>query len=715
MANSLDYNAVKDLKLYRNIGIIAHVDAGKTTTTERILYFTGRKHKIGEVHEGAAEMDFMEQEQERGITIQSAATTCLWTVDDNLHRINIIDTPGHVDFTAEVERSLRVLDGAVVVFDGKMGVEPQSGKVWGQASKYNVPRMCFINKLNLLGGNFEASLKSIQEELSEDAVAIQLPIGSQENLRGVIDIVEMKAYIYKDEDKMDFEVTDIPEELLPKAEELHNELLEKIADADDELLEKYLEDGTLSIEEMHRAIRINTLKGKIFPVLGGDSRKADTKLLLNAICRYLPSPLEKSYTYEDEESGEMKELKGQVRGFHPDTKREQRRELVPDEKFCGLVFKISMDPHVGSLAYIRCYSGKLKNGSYVYNSTRGKKERVGRILLMHANHREEVDEIRAGDIAALVGLKDSYTGNTICDADAPIVLESIDFPEPVVSLAIEPKTKSDQEKMTQVLVKLMQEDPTFRVETNQETGQTIISGMGELHLEIKVDIMKREYGIEVNTGQPQVAYRETIEQEVEHQEILKKQTGGAGQFADVVIIMSPNERGKGYEFINEIKGGAIPREYIPSVDKGIQQAMVSGVLGGFPVIDFKVKLIDGSFHSVDSNTDTFRIVGSRAFRAAMKKAKPILLEPIMKVVVTTPEEFAGDVTGALSSKRGQIKKMEPKGKLQEIWAEVPLQNMFGWTNDLRSMTKGKASSVMEFSHYEKVPESLVDKVLGKEN
>ncbi len=713
MAN-VNYSAVKDLKFYRNIGIIAHVDAGKTTTTERILFFTGRKHKIGEVHEGAAEMDFMEQEQERGITIQSAATTCIWSMNDQNYRINIIDTPGHVDFTAEVERSLRVLDGAVVVFDGKMGVEPQSSKVWGQANKYNVPRICFINKLNLLGGDFEGSLKSIQDELSPNAVAIQLPIGREDQLTGHIDLVKMKAYYYKDETKLDFEEREIPEDLLPKAEELHNELLEKIADANDELMEKYLEDGTLTIDEIHEAIRINTLAGKIFPVLGGDSRMADTKTIINCACRYLPSPLEKVYAYKtDDEEGTMKEVRGMVVGYHPDTGNEQRRELVPEAEFCGLVFKISMDPHVGSLAFIRCYSGTLQNGSYVTNTTRGKKERVGRILLMHANHREEVDEIRAGDIAAIVGFKDSYTGNTVADDRAPIVLESIDFPDPVVSLAIEPKTKSDQEKMGEVLRKLMQEDPTFKAETDQETGQTIVSGMGELHLEIKVDIMKREYGIEVNTGQPQVAYRETIENEIRHQEVLKKQSGGSGQFADVVIVMSPNERGKGYEFVNEIKGGAIPREYIPSVDKGIRETMNTGVLGGYPVIDFVVKLVDGSYHDVDSNTDTFRIVGSKAFKEAMRKAKPILLEPIMKVVVTTPDDFAGDVTGALSSKRGRIKKMEPRGKVQEIWADVPLQKMFGWTNDLRSMTKGKANSVMEFSHYEKVPESLVPEVLGK--
>ncbi len=706
---------VKDVKYYRNIGIIAHVDAGKTTTTERILYFTGKKHKIGEVHEGAAEMDFMDQERERGITIQSAATTAFWSISgsDQKYRINIIDTPGHVDFTAEVERSLRVLDGAVVIFDGKMGVEPQSSKVWGQATKYNVPRMCFVNKLNLLGGDFEMSLASIKKELSPNAVAIQLPLGKEHELHGVVDIVEMKAYKYKGEDKLEYEEIEIPEDVLPRAEELHNELLDKIADANDRLLEKYLSDGELSIEEMHEAIRINTLAGKIFPVLGGDSRMADTRLLLNAVCRYLPNPLEKIYTIVDKEKDEMVDFKGEVVGTHPDTGEREHRRLVDDEAFAGLVFKVAVDPHVGTLSFVRVYSGKLQAGSYVYNSTTGKKERIGRILLMHANHREDIQEARAGDIVAVVGLKDSFTGNTLCDEGQVIALESIDFPDPVVTLAIEPKTKSDQEKMGVALRKLMQEDPTFSAATNHETGQTTISGMGELHLEIKVDIMKREYGIEVVTGKPQVAYRETIEGTIEHQEILKKQTGGAGQFADIVLIMSPQERGKGYEFVNSIKGGSIPREFIPSIDKGIQSTKDTGVLGGYPVVDFKVEIIDGSYHEVDSNTDTFRICAVRAFKEAMKKASPILLEPIMKVVVTTPEDFAGDVTGALSSKRGRIQKMEPRGLMQEITAEVPIGNMFGWVNDLRSMTKGKAQSVMEFSHYDKVPQNLVSEILGK--
>jgi elongation factor G len=713
MANKVDYSAVKDLQNYRNIGIIAHVDAGKTTTTERILYYTGKKHNIGEVHDGKAEMDFMDQERERGITIQSAATTCMWTLNDTLYRINIIDTPGHVDFTAEVERSLRVLDGAVVIFDGKMGVEPQSSKVWGQADKYNVPRMCFINKLNLIGGDFEMSLKSIKEELSDNAVAITYPIGIEHELRGYVDLITMKAYQYSDETKQEFEEIDIPENIKARVEELHSELVEKVADADDTLMEKYLEDGMLEVDEIYTALRMHTLSRKLFPVSGGDSRMAETKTLLNNICRYLPSPYQKVYTVIDKETEEIKEYTGKVVGTDPDNDEAKIFNVSDSEPFSGLVFKVAVDPHVGQLSFVRIYSGKLDAGSFVYNSSRGKKERIGRVLLMHANNREDLTTARAGDIVGVVGLKESYTGNTICDQSNQIRLESIDFPDSVVSLAIEPKTKSDQEKMGEVLRKLMQEDPTFKAESNPETGQTIISGMGELHLDIKMDIMKRDYNIEVTSGKPMVAYKETIEQEVEHHEVLKKQTGGAGQFADITIIMTPQERGKGYEFSNEIKGGAIPNEYIPSVDKGIQEAMNSGVLGGYPTVDFKVKLVDGSYHDVDSNTDTFRIAASKAFKEAMRKAKPILLEPIMKVSVTSPDEYAGDVTGALSSKRGLIKGMNPKNRVQEIVAYVPLANMFGWINDIRSMSKGKATSVMEFSHYDKVPEGLVSDSVSK--
>lgn len=712
MAAKFDYSVVKDLQNYRNIGIIAHVDAGKTTTTERILFYTGKKHSIGEVHEGAAEMDFMEQEKERGITIQSAATTCLWTLNNIIHRINIIDTPGHVDFTAEVERSLRVLDGAVVIFDGKMGVEPQSGKVWGQADKYSVPRMCFINKLNLIGGDFEMSLKSIQEELSEDAIAIQYPIGKEHELNGYVDLITMKAYVYADAEKQEFIETDIPSGIKDRVQELHEILIEKVAEADDSLMEKYLEDGVLEIEEIYTALRIHTLSRKIFPVLGGDSRMADTKVLLDSICRYLPSPYQKVYTYHDPETSEITESLGKVVAADADTKEKVALEINENEEFVALVFKVAVDPHIGQLTFARIYSGTLNAGSTVFNSSRGKRERIGRVLLMHADDREDIAKARAGDIVGLVGIKESFTGNTLCGEERPLVLESIDFPDPVVSLAIEPKTKSDQEKLGETLRKLMQEDPTFKAETNKETGQTIISGMGELHLEIKMDILKREYKIDVNAGKPQVAYRETVENEVEHQELLKKQTGGAGQFADITFKLRPQESGKGYEFINKIKGGSIPTEYVPSVDKGMQEAMRSGVLGGFPVVDVAVELIDGSYHDVDSNTDTFRIAGSKGFKDAMRKAKPILLEPIMKVSVVTPDDFAGDITGALSSKRGVIKSMNPKGKVQEISAEVPLGNMFGWINDIRSMSKGKATSVMEFSHYQKVPEGLVNEALG---
>jgi len=708
----IDYSAVKDLRNYRNIGIIAHVDAGKTTTTERILFYTGKKHKIGEVHDGAAEMDFMVQERERGITITSAATTCFWTLNDVLYRINIIDTPGHVDFTAEVERSLRVLDGAVVVFDGKMGVEPQSSKVWGQADKYLVPRMCFVNKLNLIGGDFEMTLKAIQDELNSHAVAITYPIGKEHELKGFVDLVTMRAWVYENDEKQEFVETEVPADIKARCEELHIILVEKVAEADDALMEKYLNDGVLEVEEIYTGLRINTIAGKVFPVTGGDSRMADTKMLLDNVCRYLPSPYQKRYIFEDKKTEVKEEFVGKVVGINTDT--DERFVYDVDEKspFVGLVFKISVDPHVGQLAFVRIYSGTLKAGSFIQNSTRDKKERVGRLLLMHANHSEDIETARAGDIVGVIGLKESYTGNTVADEASACVLESIDFPDPVVSLAIEPKTKSDQEKLGEALRKLMQEDPTFNAHTDIETGQTIISGMGELHLDIKMDIMKRTYGIEVTAGMPQVAYKESISMAIEHQEILKKQTGGSGQFADIVIILEPQERGKGYEFVNEIKGGAIPKEFIPSVDKGIQEAMVSGVLGGYPVVDIKVRLTDGSFHEVDSNTDTFRICGSKGFKAAMKKANPILLEPIMKVPVVTPDDFAGDVTGALSSKRGIIKSMMPKGKVQEIVAYVPLGNMFGWVNALRSMTKGKANSFMEFSNYEKVPEGLVNSVLG---
>lgn len=694
----LDYKAVSDLNLYRNIGIIAHIDAGKTTTTERVLYYTGKKHKVGEVHHGEAEMDWMEQEQERGITIQSAATTCFWTVKNVLHRINIIDTPGHVDFTAEVERSLRVLDGGIVVFDGKEGVEPQSSKVWMQAEKYKVPRLCYINKLDAIGGDYEMSLKSIQEELSEDAIAVQLPVGKESEFNGVIDLIRQKAYIYTDEMEENFKEADIPDDMKEEVKKYREILLEKVADIDDGIAEKYLEGKDVTEEELDKAIRKGTIENKIFPVFAGSSLKnKGVQMILDGVCRYLPSPLDLP----------------PVQGTHPKTDEEEERKLEESENFCGLVFKIMIDKHVGTLAFFRVYSGKLATGDTIYNSTKGKNERVGRILLMHANHREEVSEVRAGDIAAIVGLKDTLTGHTICDSGHPIVLESINFPDPVISMAIEPKTKADQEKMSVVLHKLIQEDPTFHVKADEETGQTVISGMGELHLEIKVDIMKREYGIDANVGKPQVAYKETISETVEVEGKYIRQSGGRGQYGHCFLRLEPVKRGEGEEFINEIKGGSIPREYIPAIKKGVAKAIKSGVIGGFPVVDVKTTVYDGSFHDVDSSSEAFIIAAGRGFRNGMKVAKPLLLEPIMSITVITPTDYAGDVTGNINSKRGKILGIEDKGKVQEINAVVPLSELFGWVSELRSMTKGKAVPNMEPSHYEKVPDNIVDEILGK--
>ncbi|MFS8130818.1 MAG: elongation factor G, partial [Candidatus Dojkabacteria bacterium] len=633
MAEShLDYTKVKDTKFYRNIGIIAHVDAGKTTTTERILFFTGRKHKVGEVHEGAAEMDFMPQERERGITIQSAATTAFWSLHDQLYRINIIDTPGHVDFTAEVERSLRVLDGAIVVFDGKMGVEPQSSKVWFQAEKYRVPRMCYINKLDNIGADFYKSYDSITEHLTEKAVPISIPVGVENDFSGIVDLVRMETKIHLDDEGKNIETKPVEGDLLAKALEWRTKLIEVVADADDDIATKYLEGKEISGDELEAGVRKATLELKLFPVMAGSSlRNKGVQAMLDNVCLYLPSPLDKSHTYVDKETGEEKALKGQIPATDPDTGAFVTRELDEKDPFAGLVFKLAVDPHVGNLAFFRVYSGKLEAGSYVYNSSKGIKERVGRIILMHANHREEVKEVKAGDIAAIVGFKDTRTGETISDEKYPVILESINFPEPVVSFAIEPKTKSDQEKMSEVLGKLISEDPTFRAKTDPETGQVIISGMGELHLDIKVDIMKREYGIEVTMGKPQVAYRETIKEEAEHRELLKKQSGGAGQYADIDMIVRPRERGAGYNFKDSIKGGSIPREYIPAIDKGFQESITAGPLGGFPVVDIEVEITDGTYHEVDSNTDTFRSCAFYGVKNAIKKADPVLLEPIMLV------------------------------------------------------------------------------------
>ncbi|RMD77376.1 elongation factor G [Candidatus Dojkabacteria bacterium] len=714
MASTLDYSKVKDTRYYRNIGIIAHVDAGKTTTTERILFFTGRKHKLGEVHEGTAEMDFMVQERERGITIQSAATTAFWDYANETYRINIIDTPGHVDFTAEVERSLRVLDGAIVVFDGKMGVEPQSSKVWFQAEKYLVPRLCYINKLDNVGADFYRSYESIVEHLSDLAIPISLPHGIENEFDGIIDLVRMVEIIHKDDLGKEIEVRQISPEYKEKAEQYRMKLIETVANFDDLIAEKYLTGSEISSEELEQSIRKLVIAGKIFPVMAGSSLKnKGVQAMLDNICRYLPSPHDKSFTIDDAETQTEKRYIGEVPGRDPDTQEVITRKLVEDEPFTGLVFKLAVDPHVGSLAFFRVYSGKLQAGSYTYNSSQGTRERIGRIILLHANHREEVKEVRAGDIAAIVGLKETKTGDTLCDESNKILLESIHFPDPVVKFAIEPKTKSDQEKLGEALSKLVSEDPTFKAETDPETGQVIISGMGELHLDIKIDILRRDYGIQVNVGAPQVAYRETIKKECEHRELLKKQTGGAGQYADIVMVLRPRARGEGYRFIDSIKGGVIPKEYIPAIDKGIQESMTSGPLGGYPVVDLEVEIVDGTYHEVDSNTDTFRTCAFYGIRNAIRLADPVLLEPIMKVVINVPEEHVGAVTGYLSSKRGVIKNILQRGKTKEVIAEAPLGELFGYVSDLRNLTSGTASPNMEFSHYDEVPKGLMDKVLGK--
>ncbi len=714
MAGVIDYSKVKDTHYYRNIGIIAHVDAGKTTTTERILFFTGRKHKTGEVHEGAAEMDFMAQERERGITIQSAATTAFWELNGHAYRFNIIDTPGHVDFTAEVERSLRVLDGAVVVFDGKMGVEPQSSKVWFQAEKYRVPRLCYINKLDNIGADFYKSYDSIVEHLSEKAVPISLPVGIESDFKGIIDLVEFKLRMHKDDEGKVIEVTDIPADLLEHATKWRNKLVEVVADVDDAIAEKYLEGQEIDNAELEAGVRKGVLISKIFPVMAGSSlRNKGVQAMLDNVCRYLPSPHDKYFAKEDPETREERVYSDQIPGTDPSTGELIVRQLNDSEPFAGLVFKLAVDPHVGNLAFFRVYSGKLQSGSYVYNSTTGNKERVGRILMMHANHREEVKEVRAGDIAAIVGFKDTKTGNTICDEAKPIQLEGINFAEPVVRFAIEPKTKSDQEKLSEALAKLVSEDPTFKAETDRETGQVIIAGMGELHLDIKVDILKREYGIEVNVGKPQVAYRETITSKGEHRELLKKQSGGAGQYADIAFVLQPLERGEGYKFVDSIKGGAIPREYIPAIDKGIQESITAGPLGGYPVVDVQAEIVDGSYHEVDSNTDTFRTCAYYGFKNAMKACSPVLLEPIMTVTINVPEDYVGACTGYLSSKRGLIKNLLQRGKTKEIIAEAPLSELFGYVSDLRNLTSGTAAPNMEPSHYAEVPRNIMEKIIAE--
>ena len=684
---------LKPLEKVRNFGIIAHIDAGKTTVTERVLYYTGKTYKIGEVHEGEAQMDWMEQEQERGITITSAATTCFWKD----HQYNIIDTPGHVDFTAEVERSMRVLDGGVVVFDGVAGVEPQSETVWRQADKYKVPRMCFINKLDRTGASFYDSFQSILDRLTQHASPIQLSIGLEADLTGIVDLVEMRAIIYKDEMGTQMEEADIPEDMKAEAQEWRDKMLEKVAEGDDQFMEIFLEGKEFSADDLKAAIRRATIANKFVPVLCGSALKnKGVQPLLDAVNDYLPSPLD------------IPSVTGHLEG---DEGHIISRKADKNEPLAALAFKIATDPFVGRLIFVRVYSGVLKSGSYVYNSSQGGKERIGRLLQMHANHRKEIQEISAGHIGAVIGLKTVRTGSTLIDEGSEkLILESITFPEPVISIAIEPKTKVDQEKLALSLQKLAEEDPTFTVETNEETMQTIISGMGELHLEVLVDRMKREFKVEANIGAPQVAYRETIQTQVEEEEKYAKQTGGRGQYGHVLLRISPNEAGKGYEFVDSIVGGRIPKEFIPAVNKGVEEALSRGVVAGYPVTDVKVELYDGSFHDVDSSELAFKMAGSICFQRGAKRANPVLLEPVMSVEAVTPEEFMGDVMGNLNSKRAQIEAMGDRGVAKTITAKVPLAEMFGYATDLRSMTQGRASYTMEFSHYQKVPTNVAEKV-----
>lgn len=681
----------------RNIGIIAHIDAGKTTTTEGILYRTGLKHKIGAVHEGETTTDWMAQERERGITIVSAAVTCYWKD----HQINIIDTPGHIDFTVEVERSLRVLDGAVVVFDGKMGVESQSETVWRQADKYGVPRICFINKINQTGGDFYKSLDTIHARLSKRAFPIHLPIGFEQSINGIVDLVNMKAYTYKEFTDHELVEAEIPEDMADKVKKYRSLLVENAVAEDEEMLEKYFEVGEegLSTDDVKQAIRTAVLTGKFYAVTGGDGRGVIVEKVLDAVNDLLPSPLDRGSTW----------------GTNPKSGDEIERKPADTEPFSGLAFKIATDPFVGKLAYFRVYSGKITAGSYILNSSTGEKERVGRIVRMQADKREDVTDITAGDIAAIVGIKNTTTGNTLSDPAKPIVLESITFPEPPVSIAIEPKTKADQEKMSLAMQRLAEEDPTFRIKVNDETGQTIISGMGELHLEIIVDRMKREFSVEANVGEPQVAYRESIRKsDVEVQGKFVRQSGGRGQYGDVWLRLSQNEQGAGFEFINSIKGGVVPGEYIKPVQQGIEEAMANGVIAGYPVVDLKAELYDGSYHDVDSSEMAFKIAGSMALQEGVKKASPVLLEPVMKVVVVTPEEFMGEVIGDLNSKRGRIESMEDlSAGIKEITAFVPLGEMFGYTTNLRSSTQGRASSSMELDHYADVPNNVAEAIIAK--
>jgi len=684
---------------FRNIGIMAHIDAGKTTTTERVLFYTGVSHKIGEVHEGTATMDWMEQEQERGITITSAATTCFWTRNGVEHRINIIDTPGHVDFTMEVERSLRVLDGAVAVFDGVAGVEPQSETVWRQADKYGVPRICFINKLDRAGASFERSFNSILTRLGADAVALQIPIGEEDRLRGVVDLIAMKGLIWKDETKgSQYDVVDIPADLVDSAKQWREKLVEAVSSIDDDLMHKYLEGEEISEDEIRAALRKGTIALKIVPVVTGSAFKnKGVQTLLDAVVDYLPSPLDIPA----------------VDGVNPKTDETETRAADPKAPFSGLVFKLMADKHLGQLAFVRIYSGTVKSGSYVYNTIKNSKERVGRLMMMHANKREDVETATAGEIVAIGGMKSMTTGDTISDETKQIVLESMEFPDPVVRVAVEPKTRADQDKMGIALNRLAQEDPSFQVSTDHDTGQTIIAGMGELHLEIIVDRMKREFSVEANVGKPQVAYRETITTSAPGKEIFKKQSGGRGQFGHVELEIEPAP-GEGYVFEDKITGGAIPRQFIKPVSEGIRDAMHRGILAGYELVDIKAKLLFGSYHEVDSDERSFHIAGSLAFQDAVKKAKPVLLEPIMRVEVVTPEEYMGSVNGDLNRRRGQIEKMEPRpGNVSVVTAFVPLSEMFGYTTDLRSATQGRATSSMHFERYAEAPRNVAEEIIAK--
>jgi elongation factor G len=686
----------QDTKLARtrNIGIIAHIDAGKTTTTERILFYTGRVHRPGEVHEGAATMDWMVQERERGITIMSAATTCSW----KNHTINILDTPGHVDFTVEVERSLRVLDGGVVVFDAVAGVEPQSETVWRQADKYAVPRFCFVNKMDRTGASFERTLAMIVDRLKAKPAPVQLPIGAESDFLGVIDLIENKAILYHDDLGQNTEVTSIPEHLADVAAEARHTLIELIAENDEEMMMRYLEDEEFSVDELRAGLRAATLSGALVPVLCGSSLKnKGVQPMLDAIVYYLPSPKDVP----------------PVAGVNPKTEEEEIRTVEPGQPFSGLVFKIQADPHVGKLAYLRIYSGTLESGSYALNSTKGDRERIGRLLRMHANHREEVQSAEAGDIVAIIGLKAAFTGDTLCDPANPIVLESIVFPEPVISVSIEPKTRADQDKMGAALGRLAEEDPTFRVRSNEETGQTLIDGMGELHLEVIVDRLMREFRVDANVGRPQVAFKETITLPVRAEGKHVRQTGGAGQYGHAVVEFEPQDRGGGYEFVDKIVGGAIPREFIAPVDQGIREAMVTGGQAGYPLVDIKATLVDGSYHDVDSKEIAYKIAGSLALKEAVRRGKSVILEPIMSVEVNTPEDFMGDVIGDLNSRRGQIQGMEMRAGAQVVKAFVPLAQMFGYATDLRSATQGRAVYSMEFDHYAPLPASLQEEMIAK--